>query len=127
MPCFARSLCAARLRPRQTNGVAIKRIVPHNFDCQPRAQLLTMTAVNFSIVTPSFRKSAWLKLGIAAVADPAGVELEHIGQDSCPDAGAGQHLCHRQLPAPNTRHVWFLHRSTFANTGENLNLNAIRD
>jgi glycosyltransferase involved in cell wall biosynthesis len=41
--------------------------------------------VNFSIVTPSFRNSQWLKLCIASVADQEGVTLEHIVQDSCSD------------------------------------------
>jgi glycosyltransferase involved in cell wall biosynthesis len=40
--------------------------------------------MKFSIITPSFRNSAWLKLCIASVADQ-GVELEHIVQDSCSD------------------------------------------
>jgi len=43
--------------------------------------------VQFSIVTPSFRNSTWLKLCIASVADQQGVELEHIVQDSCSDDG----------------------------------------
>jgi glycosyltransferase involved in cell wall biosynthesis len=43
--------------------------------------------MKFSIITPSFRNSAWLKLCIASVADQAGVELEHIVQDSCSDDG----------------------------------------
>jgi glycosyltransferase involved in cell wall biosynthesis len=43
--------------------------------------------VKFSIVTPSFRNSRWLKLCIASVADQQGVELEHIVQDSCSDDG----------------------------------------
>jgi glycosyltransferase involved in cell wall biosynthesis len=42
--------------------------------------------VQFSIITPSFRNSKWLKLCIASVADQ-GVELEHIVQDSCSDDG----------------------------------------
>jgi len=41
--------------------------------------------LSFSIVTPSFRSSEWLKLCIASVADQAGVEREHIVQDSCSD------------------------------------------
>ncbi len=41
--------------------------------------------MKFSIVTPSFRNSAWLKLCIASVADQQGVEHEHIVQDSCSD------------------------------------------
>jgi glycosyltransferase involved in cell wall biosynthesis len=40
----------------------------------------------FSIITPSFRGSDWLKLCIASVADQA-VPLEHIVQDSCSDDG----------------------------------------
>jgi len=43
--------------------------------------------MKFSIITPSFRNSAWLKLCIASVADQRGVELEHIVQDSCSDDG----------------------------------------
>jgi glycosyltransferase involved in cell wall biosynthesis len=43
--------------------------------------------VKFSIVTPSFRNSKWLKLCIASVADQQGIELEHIVQDSCSDDG----------------------------------------
>lgn len=43
--------------------------------------------MNFSIVTPSFRNSNWLKLCIASVADQQGVTLEHIVQDSCSDDG----------------------------------------
>ena len=41
--------------------------------------------MNFSIITPSFRNSAWLKLCIASIADQTGVSLEHIVQDSCSD------------------------------------------
>jgi glycosyltransferase involved in cell wall biosynthesis len=41
----------------------------------------------FSIITPSFRNSNWLKLCIASVADQQGVEFEHIVQDSCSDDG----------------------------------------
>ena len=43
--------------------------------------------MNFSIVTPSFRNSKWLKLCIASVADQQGVTFEHIVQDSCSDDG----------------------------------------
>ena len=43
--------------------------------------------MKFSIVTPSFRNSDWLKLCIASVADQAGVEHEHIVQDACSDDG----------------------------------------
>jgi glycosyltransferase involved in cell wall biosynthesis len=43
--------------------------------------------MKFSIVTPSFRSSQWLKLCIASVADQAGVDHEHIIQDACSDDG----------------------------------------
>jgi glycosyltransferase involved in cell wall biosynthesis len=42
--------------------------------------------VRFSVITPSFRSSDWLKLCIASVADQS-VEVEHIVQDSCSDDG----------------------------------------
>ena len=42
--------------------------------------------MRFSIVTPSYRSSAWLKLCIASVADQA-VEVEHIVQDAGSDDG----------------------------------------
>jgi glycosyltransferase involved in cell wall biosynthesis len=42
--------------------------------------------MKFSIITPSFRSSAFLKLCIASVADQQ-VEAEHIVQDSCSDDG----------------------------------------
>jgi glycosyltransferase involved in cell wall biosynthesis len=54
--------------------------------------------VRFSIITPSFRNSAWLKLCIASVADQQGVELEHIVQDACSDDGTQDWL-------PNDRRV----------------------
>ena len=43
--------------------------------------------MRFSIVTPSFRNSEWLKLCVASVADQADVDVEHIVQDSCSDDG----------------------------------------
>lgn len=43
--------------------------------------------VKFSIITPSFRNSSWLKLCIASVAGQQGVELEQTIQDSCFDVG----------------------------------------
>jgi glycosyltransferase involved in cell wall biosynthesis len=42
--------------------------------------------VRFSIITPSYRSSAWLKLCIASVADQP-VEVEHIVQDAGSDDG----------------------------------------
>jgi glycosyltransferase involved in cell wall biosynthesis len=42
--------------------------------------------VRFSVITPSFRNSDWLRLCIASVADQ-GVELEHIVQDAGSDDG----------------------------------------
>jgi len=43
--------------------------------------------MKFSIITPSFRNSSWLKLCIASVADQPSVECEHFVQDSCSDDG----------------------------------------
>jgi glycosyltransferase involved in cell wall biosynthesis len=43
--------------------------------------------VRFSIITPSFRNSRWLKLCIASVADQTGIECEHIVQDAVSDDG----------------------------------------
>jgi len=43
--------------------------------------------MRFSIITPSFRHSAWLKLCIASVADQQGIEVEHIVQDAGSDEG----------------------------------------
>jgi glycosyltransferase involved in cell wall biosynthesis len=48
--------------------------------------------VRFSIITPSFRSSQWLRLCIASVADQTGVEIEHIVQDSCSDDGTAEWL-----------------------------------
>jgi glycosyltransferase involved in cell wall biosynthesis len=48
----------------------------------------------FSIITPSFRSSKWLKLCIVSVADQQGVEVEHIVQDSCSDDGTQDWLPH---------------------------------
>src|SRR5512139_1290262 len=42
--------------------------------------------MRFSIVTPSFRSSQWLKLCIASVADQ-GLEVEHLVQDAGSDDG----------------------------------------
>ena len=44
------------------------------------------SAVRISIVTPSYRRSAWLKLCIASVADQP-VGAEHIVQDAGSDDG----------------------------------------
>jgi len=48
--------------------------------------------MTFSIVTPSFRNSNWLRLCIASVADQGGVEVEHIVQDACSDDGTQEWL-----------------------------------
>lgn len=53
-----------------------------------------MTTPKFSIVTPSFRNSNWLKLCIASVADQKGVEIEHIVQDAGSDDGTLDWLSH---------------------------------
>ncbi len=49
--------------------------------------------MKFSIVTPSFRNSKWLKLCVASVADQ-NVEHEHIVQDSCSNDGTQDWLPH---------------------------------
>jgi glycosyltransferase involved in cell wall biosynthesis len=49
--------------------------------------MFAQTGMKFSIITPSFRNSAWLKLCIASVADQAGVAMEHIVQDAGSDDG----------------------------------------
>lgn len=48
--------------------------------------------MNFTVVTPSYRNSNWLKLSIASVADQQGLTFEHIVQDSCSDDGTGDWL-----------------------------------
>jgi len=48
--------------------------------------------MRWSIITPSFRSSQWLRLCIASVADQQGVEAEHIVQDSCSDDGTQEWL-----------------------------------
>src|SRR6202142_1628978 len=50
--------------------------------------------MKFSIITPSFRNSNWLKLCIASVADQEGVELEHLVQDAGSDDGTLDWLPH---------------------------------
>jgi glycosyltransferase involved in cell wall biosynthesis len=50
--------------------------------------------MDFSIITPSFRQSQWLKLCIASVADQQGVVLEHIVQDAGSDDGTLNWLPH---------------------------------
>jgi len=51
--------------------------------------------MKFSVVTPSFRSSQWLKLCIASVADQ-GVEVEHIVQDAASDDDTQHWLPHDQ-------------------------------
>src|SRR5882757_1252682 len=48
--------------------------------------------MKFSIITPSFRNSNWLKLCIASVADQQTVDVEHIVQDACSDDGTQEWL-----------------------------------
>ncbi len=48
--------------------------------------------MKFSIITPSFRGSKWLKLCIPSVADQEGVHCEHIVQDSESDDGTQEWL-----------------------------------
>jgi glycosyltransferase involved in cell wall biosynthesis len=60
----------------------------------PDAQDIPRRRLKFSIITPSFRNSKWLKLCIASVADQQDVEVEHIVQDSCSDDGTQDWLPH---------------------------------
>jgi len=48
--------------------------------------------MKFSIITPSYNNSAWLKLCIASVADQSGVEVEHLIQDACSTDGTANWL-----------------------------------
>ena len=50
--------------------------------------------MKFSIITPSFRNSPWLKLCVASVADQQGVDAEHIVQDAGSDDGTLDWLTH---------------------------------
>jgi glycosyltransferase involved in cell wall biosynthesis len=51
----------------------------------PAGDATDVARPQFTIVTPSFRNSRWLKLCIASVADQEGVTFEHIVQDACSD------------------------------------------
>jgi glycosyltransferase involved in cell wall biosynthesis len=48
--------------------------------------------MRFSIITPSYRSSQWLRLCIASVADQSDVQVEHVVQDSCSDDGTQEWL-----------------------------------
>ena len=63
-------------------------------DCHLRDSQFLSVRLKFSIITPSFRNSAWLKRCIASVADQEGLEHEHIVQDSCSDDGTQEWLPH---------------------------------
>lgn len=52
--------------------------------------------MKISVVTPSFRNSAWLKLCVASVADQAGANFEHIVQDAGSNDGTQDWLPHDQ-------------------------------
>ena len=74
--------------------------------------------MQFSIITPSFRSSQWLKLCVASVADQQGVELEHIVQDSCSDDGTRGWLPHdRHLKAFIEKDGGTEHKKTFFKHG----------
>src|SRR5580693_4509125 len=59
---------------------------PHHRHFRFGAGASLRNPMRFSVVTPSFRQSQWLKLCVASVADQ-GVEVEHIVQDACSDDG----------------------------------------
>ena len=60
----------------------------------PQLEVTANLAVQFSIITPSFRNSNWLKLCIASIADQKDVQLEHIVQDAGSDDGTLDWLPH---------------------------------
>ena len=71
------------------DSVALAGLRPadNSFGDQPGAFHLYAVLTNtFSIITPSFRSSAWLKLCLASVADQD-VAVEHIVQDAGSDDG----------------------------------------
>src|SRR4249920_605055 len=72
----------------------LERWTPNNFEkiSFPRPLRADMT---FSIITPSYRQSDWLKLCIASVADQE-VAAEHIIQDAGSDDGTQTWLPHDQ-------------------------------
>jgi glycosyltransferase involved in cell wall biosynthesis len=67
---------------------------PNKFYCQGWSKKVKNLPLKFSIITPSFRNSEWLKICIASVADQKGVAVEHIVQDSCSDDGTQDWLPH---------------------------------
>src|SRR5205809_314024 len=86
--------------------------------------------MRFSIITPSFRSSAWLKLCLASVADQR-VAVEHIVQDAAtffeqhPEIDVvfgdvvmvdshGQYLYHRKVQTPLKYHTWICQLSTLS-------------
>jgi glycosyltransferase involved in cell wall biosynthesis len=71
-----------------------RKLLRQNNARLPAGKSDTGRRLTFSIVTPSFRNSDWLKLCIASVADQQGVEFEHIVQDSCSDDGTQNWLPH---------------------------------
>jgi glycosyltransferase involved in cell wall biosynthesis len=83
----------ARFTPKTSGNDATKNCVSdHRIQSNLKADQAGSATMTFSIITPSFRASRWLKLCIASVADQQGVELEHIVQDSCSDDGTGEWL-----------------------------------
>jgi len=66
---------------QSSGAVGQSTAVANDFETNGRSEPL-----GFSIITPSFRNSNWLKLCIRSVADQ-GMEHEHIVQDSCSDDG----------------------------------------
>jgi len=73
----------------------LSRMDKHNSAANSRALLIPDgPRLTFSIITPSFRNSDWLKLCIASVADQRDAGCEHIVQDSCSDDGTQNWLPH---------------------------------
>jgi hypothetical protein len=82
-------------KPKPVSGTDASNLAEMKpVDCTKAASLPGKRRMKFSIITPSFRNSNWLKLCVASVADQQGVELEHIVQDACSDDGTQDWLPH---------------------------------
>lgn len=86
--------------PRGDGGAAAKRLLSggvlrmlgHAIDPRIQRRRSPPDLMQFSVITPSFRNSQWLRLCIASVHDQAGVEKEHLVQDACSDDGTQEWL-----------------------------------
>jgi glycosyltransferase involved in cell wall biosynthesis len=74
------------------NTIGVPIGVPIGLQLPALGTILCGPFMRFSIITPSYRNSQWLRLCIASVADQQGVEVEHIVQDACSDDGTQEWL-----------------------------------